>query len=125
MLSKIGFKERGSEKILSVEEVDQERIRFFLLNRASDNRMHVDITAEEARLLQSLLSEFLGDNAPEDGEPMLSAGEWEELASVQRDDIYAMKDRMVRHLNAEVEALYKWHPELKIEYRFQVEAVRR
>lgn len=63
--------------------------------------------------------------APADGEPMLPAGEWEELASVQRNDIYSMKDRMVRHLNAEVESFYRDHPELKIEYRFQVEAARR
>lgn len=58
-------------------------------------------------------------------EPLLPAGEWEELAPFQRRDIREMKDHMVRHLNAEVEAFYKWHPDLKIEYRFQVEAVRR
>lgn len=60
-----------------------------------------------------------------EGDPMLPAGEWEALASVQRNDIYSMKDRMVRHLNAEVESFYRDHPELRIYYRFQVEAVLR
>lgn len=58
-------------------------------------------------------------------EPLLPAGDWEELTKEQRNDIRAMKDRMVRHLNAEVEAFYQEYSELKIEYRFQVEAARR
>ncbi|MGH2509659.1 MAG: hypothetical protein ACRDHZ_19955 [Ktedonobacteraceae bacterium] len=60
-----------------------------------------------------------------EGEPMLPAGTWAELNASQRQDIYEMKDRMTRHLNAEVEAFSQWHPELKIDYRFQVEATRR
>lgn len=76
-----------------------------------------------AGILEAAMQEW--DTQGSDGDPMLPAGEWEELTSVQRNDIRDMKDRMVRHLNAEVEALCQKHSDIKIEYRFQVEAVRR
>lgn len=82
----------------------------------------MDIAAD---LLKDAMAAFDVQAGASEAEPMLPAGMWEELASVQRNDIYAMKDRMVRHLNAEVEAFYREHPELKIDYRFQVEALRK
>jgi|SRR5690348_5846657 len=85
--------------------------------------IHFEITDASRAILKDVFTEVIREHNSE--EALLPAGEWEELASVQRNDIYAMKDRMVRHLNAEVEAFYREHPELKIEYRFQVEAVRR
>jgi len=85
------------------------------------SRYELLVAGIKARCGQETESATKGSN----GEPMLPAGEWEELPKEQRHDIRAMKDRMVRHLNAEVEAFYQEYSEIKVEYRFQVEVVRR
>jgi len=48
---------------------------------------------------------------------------WEKLTPEQQKDLLALRDRLRRHILAELEAFYVYHPEIQLTFRFECEAV--
>ena len=55
-----------------------------------------------------------------EAEPML-AGDWDLLTKEQKMDTLELRDLLCKDLITEIERFYKVHPELKIDFSFQVE----
>lgn len=136
MLNKIAFKELGSEKILSAEVIDEDRIRFFMLNKGTEERLHVDATGEEAKLLLRLLRENLeGTEGTIPGSEALSShkasmmplGAWEEMSQEERYALGDLQYRMNRHWVTELTEFYSKHTDIKftLDRHFQIEVKKR
>src|SRR5579885_167331 len=95
MLTKIGFKELGSEKTLSAEVVDEDRIRFFAFNQALEQRIHVDATNDDAGMLLALLSDHLGTDRPVKQEARQVTDGWDDLCPEHKAEVR----ELLRQLN--------------------------
>jgi len=127
MLNSIGFQELGSEKTLTFDAQRGGGLCVFALNRCSEDRIHVDLSLQDVDNLLGFLQERFDDSRSfaakeaHEAAPMLVAGDWSKLSREEKQEAEDMKDRMFRHLCAEIEAFYGKHPNLKVDFRMQVE----
>ena len=53
------------------------------------------------------------------------SSDWEQLSEEQQQDVSAVRERINRHLMAEIEAFYQQHPELQLQWSFTCDVLMR